>query len=108
MKAIDFEIFDDLLIGNFMKTTIHGDFKLYPEFTPYVGKYADNAQVKSKIELSNYFKEYQKRALLNFVRSPFEINSKKAIRLFLPPDSIVYRSGDIAFRAAKKIQKMIQ
>ena len=112
MKAIDFEIFDDLLIGNFMKTTIHGSWsntkKLYPEFTPYVSKYADNAQVKSKIELSNYFKEYQKRALLNFVRNPFEINSKKAIRLFLPPDSIVYRSGDIAFRAAKKIQRMIQ
>jgi len=108
MMAIDYEIFDDLLIGNFMKTTIHGNWsntkKLYPEFTPYVAKYHDNAKIKSKEELSNYFKEYQRRALLNYVRSPFEINSKKAIRLFLQSDSLIYKTGNIIYKASKKIR----
>ncbi len=26
MTAVRYEVFDDLLIGNFMKTTLHGDF----------------------------------------------------------------------------------
>jgi hypothetical protein len=29
MTAIDYEIFDDLLIGNFMKTTLHKMGSLY-------------------------------------------------------------------------------
>src|SRR5262249_41356244 len=46
MTAIQYRVFDDLLIGNFMKTTLHGRFEgdraLYPDFTPYVAKYGDN------------------------------------------------------------------
>ena len=44
------EIFDDLLIGNFMRTTLHGRVAgagLYPDFTPYVAKYADNADART-------------------------------------------------------------
>src|SRR4051812_15956971 len=39
MAAINWEIFDDLLIGNFMKVTFHGKWRaggLYPDFTPWV------------------------------------------------------------------------
>ena len=66
MVAISYEIFDDMLIGNFMKTTLHGKLKsrtptLYPYFEPYVPKYADNGRAKSKKELSLYFKEYKKK-----------------------------------------------
>ncbi|MDP3919641.1 MAG: MBL fold metallo-hydrolase [Candidatus Omnitrophota bacterium] len=56
MTAIRYRIFDDLLIGNFMKTTIHGyDSRplwrqLYPHFSFYVAKFADNANVKSEEE----------------------------------------------------------
>jgi len=35
------QIFDDLLIGNFMKVTLHGDWgpgRLYPDFSPWVAK----------------------------------------------------------------------
>ena len=111
MKAIKFEVFDDLLIGNFMKTSIHGNWsptlRLFPEFTPYVCKYADNAGVKTQAELSKYFKKYQHMAMLNFIRSPFDITSKKAIRLFLPADSLIYQTGDLAYRAAIKIQRAL-
>jgi hypothetical protein len=68
MIAIENEIFDDLLIGNFMKTIIHGKFPrllLYPDFSPYVAKYSDNGQAKSKDQLQAYFKQYMMRAPLD-------------------------------------------
>ena len=61
MCAIDNEIFDDMLIGNFMKTTLHGDWGpggLYPDFCPYVPKYADNGRARTRRELDAYFAEY--------------------------------------------------
>src|SRR5262249_33089685 len=58
MQAIQFEIFDDLLIGNFMKTRLEGEWPqtgLYPGFTPYVAKYGDNGRAKTHAELKMYF-----------------------------------------------------
>ena len=54
MRAIRYEIFDDLLIGNFMKTRLIGDWPrsgLYPDFTPFVGKYSDNGRAKTRDEV---------------------------------------------------------
>src|SRR6516162_6219535 len=42
MTCIEHELFDDLLIGNFMRTTLYNVESLYPRFTPYVPKYGDN------------------------------------------------------------------
>ncbi len=70
LAAIGYEVFDDLLIGNFVKTTLVGDWHarnaagLYPDFTPFVGKYADNGHAKSAAELAAYFGEYQRRGLM--------------------------------------------
>ncbi|HIA36530.1 MAG TPA: MBL fold metallo-hydrolase, partial [Flavobacteriales bacterium] len=75
MAAIHYKIFDDLLIGNFMKTTLHGKWpesRLYPDFTPYVTKYADNGLAKSEEELYQYFSYYKKRAKLDFVIASIE------------------------------------
>jgi hypothetical protein len=71
MQAVQFEIFDDLLIGNFMKTRLEGKWPytgLCPDFTPYVAKYADNGRAKTREELERYFCEYQKRAPLDYLR----------------------------------------
>ncbi len=65
MQCVEHHIFDDLLIGNFMKTTMVGKWKdtlLYPDFSPYVAKYADNGLARSKKELDAYFGQYRKRA----------------------------------------------
>jgi len=70
MAAVGFRVFDDLLIGNFMKTTLVGDWHarnaagLYPDFTPFVGKYADNGNSRSPAELRAYFAEYHRRGLM--------------------------------------------
>jgi len=61
MTAINYEIFDDLLIGNFTKTVLHGGVRsLYPDFTPYVAKYGDNGRAFSVGELHDYFLAYRK------------------------------------------------
>ena len=59
MKSIRREIFDDLLIGNFMKTQIiNGDDLYNPDFTLSVAKYSDNGKVKAEEELKKYFNYY--------------------------------------------------
>jgi hypothetical protein len=61
MTAVRHEIFDDLLIGNFVKTVLHGGVRsLYPDFTPYVAKYGDNGRAFSVGELHDYFSAYRK------------------------------------------------
>ena len=55
MDAINWEIFDDLLIGNFMKTTLINKDVL--GFTA-VCRYSDNGRVKSSSEVQNYLSQY--------------------------------------------------
>ena len=50
MKSVQFEIFDDLLIGNFMKTTLHNMNSLYEcDFNFLLTKYGDNGLAKTEI-----------------------------------------------------------
>ena len=61
VRAVRREIFDDLLIGNFMKTTIVGARNLYyPDFTLSVAKYSDNGGVKLSEDLKDYFAYYRR------------------------------------------------
>ena len=94
MTGLQYEIFDDLLIGNFMKTTLHGQWgpgRLYPEFTPFVAKYADNGRAKSGLELSEYFGAYRKRAVLDFLRFRFEKKAEAIYRSYVTEQSILHR-----------------
>ncbi len=112
MLAINYEIFDDMLIGNFMKTTLHGKLKsrtpsLAPDFEPYVPKYADNGRAKSKEELNLYFKEYRSRldrsaVLSDFLITKFEALSKNVFRHYFSQNSAVYQTGKRLYRAARK------
>jgi len=59
INAIRNKIFDDLLIGNFMKTHIKNGNSLYdPDFTFATAKYSDNADVRKADELKDYFAYY--------------------------------------------------
>ncbi len=59
IHSIKYDIFDDMLIGNFMKTTIIGKKSLHPYFTPYVTKYGDNGGARSLEDLNEYFNYYK-------------------------------------------------
>ncbi|MCH8989137.1 MAG: MBL fold metallo-hydrolase [Chloroflexi bacterium] len=96
MRAIRYEIFDDLLIGNFMRTRLIGDWPrsgLYPDFTPFVGKYADNGRAKTRDEVERYFHEYRRRAPLDYLRHRIQTNTAQAIKTRIDADSDVYRTA---------------
>ena len=57
--SIQNNIFDDMLIGNFMKTQLINVPSLYPDFTYYVAKYGDNGGARSLSELKEYFDYYK-------------------------------------------------
>jgi hypothetical protein len=69
LDAIEWRIFDDLLIGNFMKTTLHGPWSepagnaLYPDFSPFL-KFADTGRARNAAELKRYFAHYRRRGTL--------------------------------------------
>ena len=84
MKAINFEIFDDLLIGNFMRTTFFGINSLYDhDFNPLLTKYADNGGAKTEEEVHAYIAEYKKRVGRRFIFETFLDKSANILNRFL-------------------------
>jgi L-ascorbate metabolism protein UlaG (beta-lactamase superfamily) len=84
MKAINYEIFDDLLIGNFMRTTFFGLRSLYDfDFNPLVTKYADNGKAKTEEEVYQYINEYKKRVGRQFIFDTFLDKSANLLNRFL-------------------------
>ena len=82
-------IFDDLLIGNFMKTKLINVPSLYPDFTPYVTKYGDNGKVYSNNELKKYF-DYYKFNSANYWTDSLKIKSETYIRAKLGSYKSIY------------------
>ena len=98
MLAIKYRIFDDLLIGNFMKTTLHNCKSLYESecnFTLNVSKIGDNGCAESREEVEEYLDVYRKRAgiefLANFVVDSFESKSRDFLLRFIARDSKIFQ-----------------
>jgi hypothetical protein len=101
MCAVENRVFDDLLIGNFMKTTLIGCDSLYPHFTPYVAKYSDNGRADTKSDLRRYFWRYFIRAPLPMLSHLMEERSVNFLRNHLSDSRLV-------FKAAKSIYRMVK
>jgi hypothetical protein len=105
MCGLTRQIFDDLLIGNFMKATLHGSWPssgLFPHFTPYVAKYADNGEARTNEELKAYFSEYRRRmAPLAYVRHQLERQAAGVFRSQVSQESPAYRVAERAFWTAR-------
>jgi len=103
--ATEYQVFDDLLIGNFMKTKLHGKWpksQLYPDFTPYVARYSDNAASRTKEELDAYFEEYRKREPLEFLRHKLEQKSVDVFRSHVTGGSKLFQFGKRVYWFTKK------
>ena len=99
MTAVRYEIFDDLLIGNFMKTTLHGGVRsLYPDFSPYVAKYGDNGRAFSKSELDAYFAAYRSTMTLQAWADHIKANSSRRLRLALSANQTLYLAARSVYR----------
>lgn len=90
MSAIEWHAFDDLLIGNFTRTTLHGDWwgkhgseALYPNFTPFVGKFGDNGGAYSAAELRAYIAEYERRGFTDFTLEAADREVYAALQQYL-------------------------
>jgi hypothetical protein len=95
MAAVDYEVFDDLLIGNFMRTTMHGDVgdqRLYPDFSPWVAKYADTGRARSEEDLEAYFRWYRRQAPYDYFRHQLEQFSRRTAMTAVRPGSGPYRT----------------
>lgn len=102
MTAIRYEIFDDLLIGNFMKTTLHGGLRsLYPDFTPYVAKYGDNGRAFSGGDLRDYFHAYQQATGLQGWADRLRVESSRRIRVALSANQTLYTAARSVYRHLK-------
>lgn len=63
LETVKWGYFDDLLIGNFMKTELI-NMGLYPDFTPRIAKYGGNAKVFDKASLRKMRSYYWRRNLI--------------------------------------------
>ncbi len=105
IKAIKYEIFDDLLIGNFMKTTFHGKNinSLYDiSFSPIVPKYADNGRVFTKSDYRKYMKEYNLRSEGEWLKEFFERITSQFFRKYVHYDSVLYNFGRKYYNSFRK------
>jgi hypothetical protein len=103
MTAIDYEIFDDLLIGNFMKTTLHKMGSLYDgDFNFAVTKFGDNGRVHTHRELDAYLKEYRSRAGADWYYHRLYENVLERVRskaiAYLPRESPTWRLAYRVYR----------
>jgi hypothetical protein len=60
METVTWGYFDDLLIGNFMKTQLINT-QLYPRFSPLVAKIGGNAKVFTRAEYYRFLGRYFRR-----------------------------------------------
>ena len=70
VNSAKWEVFDDLLIGNFTKTTLLGDWptrSLRPDFTARLAKYSDNGLARTSADIERYLAEYRRRSRRDFV-----------------------------------------
>ncbi len=105
MLAVEYRIFDDLLIGNFMKTTLIGRWPrsgLYPDFTPYVARYSDQANANTPEELDKYFEIYKRRDPWEYARHQLEMKAIDLFRSTVASDSPIYARAKALYWVLKK------
>lgn len=105
MSAIRNEVFDDLLIGNFMKTTLIGKWpasRLYPYFCPVVPKYADNGRAFTAQDLEGYFHAYRARNPFDFIVHRFNQRSIQTFRNIVSPQGRAFEYGKRAYFILKR------
>ena len=87
--SINNKIFDDVLIGNFMKVQLINVPSLYPDFTPFVTKYGDNGGVSSQQDLKKYFNYYRLNSA-NYWTDMLNLKTEEIVRAKLAKTKSIY------------------
>ncbi len=109
VEAVRMEVFDDVLISNFLRLTLHGNWGtalapnvLYPHFTPWVVRYADNGRVRTPEALREYFEQYRRRAPAAYVLHHFEQEGVQRLRAMIQPGTFLFRAATRLYSLAKR------
>jgi hypothetical protein len=78
LETLRWGYFDDLLIGNFMKTEAINT-SLYPDFTPIVAKLGGNAKVFSRSDWRRFWGRYLLRDPIVFARYRMAVLSQRIV-----------------------------
>jgi hypothetical protein len=103
LAAVEYGYFDDLLIGNFMKTELKG-MRLYPWFSPLVAKVGGNAKVFTPEEYRAFHWRYFKRAPLAYLR----YQSERTWRQSISPALITFLARLGVKEQARKAFRMLK
>jgi len=102
--SIRYRIFDDLLIGNFMKTTLHNIPNLnYKNLKYVIANWSDNGNANTEEELDNYIKSYKIRAGKDFLYYTFLDQSKNLFLRF-----ITKKTNSSIYKISKKIYNALR
>jgi hypothetical protein len=105
MYSVENNIFEDMLIGNYMKTTWIGKSplsRLYPDSIPLV-KYADNGFAYTKKEVSQYLREYKLRYPFDSLVDEIHKICGGTLRKLISPESELYTSIRNKVKSKKSI-----
>ncbi|MCA8956837.1 MAG: hypothetical protein KDC87_12240, partial [Planctomycetes bacterium] len=89
MTSVRYKVFDDMLIGNYMRTILHGEFErtgaaaLYPHFTPFVTKLGDNGGAYTPEQIRAYFAGYRQRGFFQFTPNEDQQAMARAVADYL-------------------------
>jgi len=72
IRTLKYGYFDDMLIGNFMRTELH-NASLYPDFTPLVAKAAGSARIFTDAALTKFNRHYFRRNPTVYCRHRLEV-----------------------------------
>ena len=103
MESVRWEIFDDLLIGNYMRTTLHKVPSLYPGFTPVVAKFADNGRAQTRAEVDRYHAAYARQDTARYLADAVAGASSTLLRRVLPADSAVLAAARRVYYSARTL-----
>ncbi len=110
MKAVEHQVFDDLMIGNFTRTTLRGAWpatKLNADFTVLVGKYADNGRARTPDELRRYVREYRRRAPLDMLRHDANALARRRLERTARQLRGAVAEGSVAHRVGRAVYRTI-
>ena len=91
LTSVRYRIFDDLLIGNFMRTTLHNMPSLkYKNFSHVISKWSDNGGVNTEEEINKYINHYNEKVGREFLYNIFLDESKNTFLRFVTKNSENY------------------
>jgi hypothetical protein len=104
MDSVEWRVFDDMLIANFMKTTLHGRYaeaKLYPTIGALT-RIADNGGARTRREVAAYLATYAQRAPALYLRNLIERQAQQLVRPVVIDHPRLFGPALNAYRMFKK------